>query len=548
MSRRSTPPAQHNSTPTTPGSTGRSIKAPVPVGGGTPYARSPYSSAHAGETHMPPSGRAPQHRADEPKRHTGRIVAIVIVALLVVAYAAGAVAFSRICYPNTSIAGIDVSLMPRDQAIERAGRAAQDYRLAIDGHGFSWTFEPERGSDIFDAAQAVDRVLDANEPQIWPVRLAQALTGSSAKTSDHAGKTPALPDHFDRDGFCAELGAAIDAFNEGRTGTFDAAGAYDEAAGSFTVEKARSNQKLDPDALTDDALAAVAALNPTLTVDDDDLAPLAGGATDEQLQAACDAANALIGTNVNLTLGSDRVATLDGKQLAQWMTFDEALNPTLATDQVAVWAKELATQIDTKGTTRTYTRPDGKQISIGGGSYGWISDEAALVKQLQDAVANKQVGDIAIPTKQTAARFAGAGQADWGAYVDVDLSEQHARYYDAAGTLLWESPIISGNPNTGHATPTGVYKLNNKARNITLVGLDENNDNEPDYKTPVSYWMPFVGNAVGLHDANWQSSAAFADARAFTYRGSHGCVNLPPDKAAELYNIIEPGVCVVSHT
>ena len=59
-----------------------------------------------------------------------------------------------------------------------------------------------------------------------------------------------------------------------------------------------------------------------------DLDPLAGGASDEQLQAACDAANALIGTNVNLTLGTDVVATLDGKQLAQWMTFDESLTPT----------------------------------------------------------------------------------------------------------------------------------------------------------------------------------------------------------------------------
>ena len=60
--------------------------------------------------------------------------------------------------------------------------------------------------------------------------------------------------------------------------------------------------------------------------------------------------------------------------------------------------------------------------------------------------------------------------------------------------------------------------------------------------------MPFVGNAVGLHDASWLSAAAFADPRAYTYRGSHGCVNLPTDKAIELYNIIEAGVCVISHT
>ena len=41
------------------------------------------------------------------------------------------------------------------------------------------------------------------------------------------------------------LGAAIDAFNEGRSGTFDAASAFDGEQGAFTVERARSNEKLN---------------------------------------------------------------------------------------------------------------------------------------------------------------------------------------------------------------------------------------------------------------------------------------------------------------
>ena len=535
MSRENTSQPQHTQPPTRGG---HAVMAPIPAGART-TASAPQHRAHAADD-----------KNGDKRRRPGRIALIVVAILIVGAYVAGVVAFSQICYPNTNIAGVDVSWQSRAQATEQARQAAQDYTLTIDGHGFTWAFEPEQGSDVFDAAQAVDRVLAANEPLMWPVRLVQAL-GGGASARAHAtenGKAPELPSQFDRDAFSTELTEAIEAFNAGRTGTFDAAGAYDEQAAAFTVQKARSNQKINVDALNAAALEAIAELTPTLSVEEADLDPLAGGASDEQLQAACDAANALIGTNVNLTLGTDVVATLDGKQLAQWMTFDESLTPTLATDQVSSWAKELAGTIDTRGTARTYTRPDGKQISVSGGSYGWVSDEAALVKQLQDAVANKQVGDIAIPTKQTAARFTGAGQADWGAYVDIDLSEQHARYYDAAGTLLWESSIISGNPNTGHATPTGVYQLNGKSRNMTLVGLDENDDGEPDYKTPVGYWMPFVGNAVGLHDASWQSAAAFADPRAYTYRGSHGCVNLPTDKAIELYNIIEAGVCVISHT
>lgn len=59
--------------------------------------------------------------------------------------------------------------------------------------------------------------------------------------------------------------------------------------------------------------------------------------------------------------------------------------------------------------------------------------------------------------------------------------------------------------------------------------------------------MPFIGSAVGLHDASWQSEASFNDRNAFRSVGSHGCVNLPPAKAQELFEMVSVGVCVVVH-
>lgn len=57
--------------------------------------------------------------------------------------------------------------------------------------------------------------------------------------------------------------------------------------------------------------------------------------------------------------------------------------------------------------------------------------------------------------------------------------------------------------------------------------------------------MPFVGNYIGLHDADWQP--AFGDARYASGFGSHGCVNLPVDKATALYDLIATGDVVVCH-
>lgn len=482
------------------------------------------------------------------------IVLGVLVFLLVAIYFGGVWAFHNICYPNTLIADVDVSLMRRDTARQRIEAAAENYDLTVSGEGFSWTFTPESSESVIDAEGALEHVLAANEPWVWPYRLYNALTNKNTGASDSQQISEIniedieLPSTFDRETFLAELAAAIEAYNAERPGTFDAAGAYDAEAGAFTLAKARSSQKLDAEVVQKAALLAISQLNESIELNEDSYVALANGATDKELQAAIDAANQLIGTNVDLNMGGTTVATLDGATLATWMTFDDQLNPTLNTDMVTTWVRELAqTTLDTAGTSRTYTRADGKQINIDGGTYGWICDEAALIQLLQDAVANKQTGAIDVPTKQTADTYAGFGQRDWGAYIDIDLSEQYARYYDASGNIIWESHIISGNPNTDHSTPTGIYRMNQKLPGITLVGADENKDGEPDYKTPVAYWMPFVGGAVGLHDADWQSSAAFADPSAYTYRGSHGCVNLPVDKAAELYGMVDTGLCVITH-
>lgn len=509
------------------------------------------TGAHRAPTHMAPS-KATSNAGDsaprEPKnRKRGKIAAAIVGGVVVVAYIAGVIAFSNIYYPNTSIAGVDVSLATANTAAERIESSLSNYSMHLTGCGMDWTFTPAKGTFSIDAKAEAQAVLAGDSAFLWPVKLIRSLATGNAKENLASldGTTKAT---YDEDAFNQELSAAIDAFNQDRPGTFDAAGAYDADAGKFTVEKARSSQRINADTVTKAATEAIEHAQTTCSLDDSAYEPLAGGATDEQLQKACDAANELLGVNVNLKMGGATVATLNGAQMCKWITFDDSLKPTLNHDQLAEWIHNLAeTKLDTAGSERTYTRPDGKQVTIGGGTYGWISDEASLAQMIQDAVANKQTGDIDIPTKQTAAKYTDAGQPDWGAYVDVDLSEQHARFYDADGNLKWESGIISGNPNEGNASSTGIYSINNKERNVKLTGKEDPETGEPIYISYVDYWMSFIGGAVGLHDANWQASSSFSNPNAYLSVGSHGCINLPPSKAAELYDMINVGDCVVVH-
>ena len=55
--------------------------------------------------------------------------------------------------------------------------------------------------------------------------------------------------------------------------------------------------------------------------------------------------------------------------------------------------------------------------------------------------------------------------------------------------------------------------------------------------------MTFNGG-IGFHDASWQS--AFGGTRYKTH-GSHGCINMPTDQAAKMYELISDGTPVVVH-
>ena len=182
-------------------------------------------------------------------------------------------------------------------------------------------------------------------------------------------------------------------------------------------------------------------------------------------------------------------------------------------------------------------------MTVAGGTYGWEIDSAALRTAVSDAVHAGTVGTLDIPVLQSGNGFSGLGSKDWGArYCDIDLSEQHVRFYDETGTLIWEAPCVSGTPNGAHNTPTGVFWLNQKASPSVLKGTNLDGSK---YESAVRYWMPFVGNVIGLHDADWQ--AAFGGTLYQQGRGSHGCVNLPVGSAADLFGIIQSGDVVVCH-
>ena len=120
-----------------------------------------------------------------------------------------------------------------------------------------------------------------------------------------------------------------------------------------------------------------------------------------------------------------------------------------------------------------------------------------------------------------------------GTYVEVSIDDQHLWYYKD-GELIVSCDVVTGRVSNGWNSKTGIFQVNNKMRYVSLVG--------DDYVTPVDYWIPYIGGAVGLHDALWHDT--FGGDK-FIYQGTHGCINMPYDAVVTVYEHITIGTHVI---
>lgn len=118
-------------------------------------------------------------------------------------------------------------------------------------------------------------------------------------------------------------------------------------------------------------------------------------------------------------------------------------------------------------------------------------------------------------------------------FVIVDKSEQKLYMYNDK-ELYYSTPVTTGKDST--PSDTGLFKIYAKETDRYLT-------DGKTYNSHVDYWMPYNGGE-GLHDAKWRS--VFGTERYHT-SGSHGCINIPPEIADDIYNNVEKGTKVLVH-
>ena len=239
--------------------------------------------------------------------------------------------------------------------------------------------------------------------------------------------------------------------------------------------------------------------------------------------------NRYVSARITYRFGSS-TELLDGNTLHQWLSVDEHLEVVINKEEVEKYIIELSKIYDTVGINREFQTSGGKKIELQGGLYGWKINREAETNALLDNIKHAEVVEKEPIYIQKA--ISREGNEIGNTYVEINISRQHLWFYKN-GKLIIQGPVVTGNPNRGHATVLGVYMLNYKQKEATLTG--------PNYEAKVTYWMPFFGN-IGLHDASWRYRFG---GEIYLRNGSHGCVNAPIYLAKTVFENIEEGTPVI---
>ena len=461
------------------------------------------------------------------RKKTAAIVAGIIIGVLVLIYVGFAIFFSSHFMFFTKINGTDFSLKSVSQVEAYMKQQVADYVLTLkESDGGS---EKISGSDIslmYVPGEQLEKLAKKQNNFLWITSL-----WNHPKISSEIGV------EYDKDAL-AKITEGLECLKpENQTVSVDAHPEFQND--KFVVVPEVVGTQIDTEKFNEAVTKAINGFKPTLDLFKTGCYILPRFVSDSQeVVAATDAMNSYLGANVTYDF-NPATEVVDASVISQWVTVDADMNVTFNEEAVRAFIQSLADKYDTKGKPRTFTTATGNTVNVTGGSYGWKIDQEAEYNAL---LANIQNAETVTREPNYASRAASHEGNDVGStYAEVDLSNQ-MMYFVQNGQVVLQSGIVTGNPNKGNGTPQGVYSLAYKALDQVLRGTKKP-DGTYEYETPVKFWMPFNGG-IGFHDATWQSS--FGGSR-YQTNGSHGCVNLPYDVAAQLYNLITAGTPVVCH-
>lgn len=445
-------------------------------------------------------------------------VSAIVVLVVLILYGGGAIYFTNHFMWNTTLNGLDVSMLSGAQAQNKLDTMLKEYKLEIfqrDGDS-----EFIAGSEIdlnIQYLEHVENVLSQQDVFLW--FLSPFLEQDYTLAAQVSYNRISLYQRIDELG-CMQKVNIIEPQEP----------KIIQQNGSFLVQDGDEGRKpivLEARAVIEKAISD---LNVAVDLEQENCyETLEYRADAKEIQEAIEYLETLQDIKITYQFPEEKVI-LSGDTILDWATISKDYHVTIDRNKVKEYVDYIKETYEIRGQIIDFPTTYGQTVEIT--SYIW-SDEIDTneeVEEILDMIENAQMNG-----KTTYQRDASDLASIGDTYIEINLTSQHLYCYKD-GKMILETDFVSGLPSMGRATPPGIFTIRYTASPAILVGED--------YRTPVSYWMPFNGG-IGLHDATWQS--AFGGRRYLT-NGSHGCINLPLDMAKAIYENYEAGdVVVVYH-
>lgn len=478
----------------------------------------------ASEEQKAGSSKKTESEASTPRPHIGshKFLSRCLWGLggvMLVVYIAVAVYFSSHFYEDTEIYGIDCSQKSVEEVKKLVADKLDEYRLEVKERGGASEYLSADQIDLkFVDNSSIDRMARAQRSYIWPIMLMM-------ERDDMAGVA-----------FSYDQKKALTAFKDlecmNPIYTKAPTDAYVQVTDSgFEVVKETEGNTLNPETTAKALYAALDGGKSVLDLEEEDcyLKPDLYS-DDEALVAEAEAKDVLVQADITYEFGS-RQERVNAPVIAQWIT--QAADASYVIDDVEVteYVEALAAKYDTFGLPRQFYTSLGTTVTLTDGDYGWCMDQDATVVDLLNALGSGYQGTMEPQYTYTAMSREENDIGD--TYVEICISQQVMWCYKD-GVCIVYTPVVTGNPNKGNATPSnGVWSIDAKMQNYTLVGEG--------YRSPVDFWMPFNGN-VGIHD---MQTRAYFGGTIYLTNGSHGCINTPYANAKTIYENVSIGTPVI---
>jgi hypothetical protein len=457
------------------------------------------------------------------KRHLGRWIGIPVAALAV---SLAVVASLVLIAPGTTVAGVDVGGMTEGSAADAVSQRLADTTVIITGADGTATI---RGGQL--GASLASAAADGAEAELSGGDLGASVDAQALAEQAHAqnplwkvtawnAKAPVTPTVAldEKTATAALRSVAPSLFVEPVNATM----AFDSASGSYTVTPAVDGAGVDLESIRDALQGALVSGESSVEVDATPTVVPASAST-EAVTATATQLNTIL-DGAGFYVGDERTVPVDRAVVASWFTLSTnddgtysytadkaAIQKVVDTLPAAVNRDPVngAVITDTGGETL-----DTIAAGVDGRALGDTSGvAAAFASQLTG-------GDPAfvLPVTVTPAQVTKTSRN-----IVVNLSEQR-EYLFENGQVVDSFLISSG--VSGHDSHTGSFRITAK--------LTSQNMGNPDLTQAPNYYTKNVPDVMyyngdeALHGAYWHNN--------FGNVMSHGCINMPLDKAAKVFD------------